>query len=508
MFFFPIASSFAEESSADSAKSAVELDQLLGLDLEELVVNIASKRGQKLKNAPGIISVITAEDIERYGANDLQDLLSRLPNVHTHGTSISAKSITSIRGQSRTFLDNQILLAIDGRPLRENQTGGLNSGIYGGIPLEAIERIEVIRGPGSVLYGTNAFSGVINIVLKDVDHRNESLLGIGYGSSNTTQTSGVYTGESHDWKFLVSGKFLQSDGWDFNATDENGTRSSIDLSAVEYGTLARVQKRGFTATTFFGQKDETTLGSPVTFPGKELFQVQRGFFDGQYVHEVSSKYQAQFNFTYNHFLNQSSAGAEIGSETMLFESSLKGEMFEKVNVVMGATYTMLGDDPGTQVVTWTNRHSFYGQLDYQIFDSLSLLGGLQANKIPGLDYDLSPRYGAILNLTPEIGIKILQSEAFRSPSSGETDVNIPNFKGNKNLKPETINTFDAQIFYTTRIFSTALTYYKSKQKNTIKSVVSGGVGSPVNAGDIDFEGVEWEWRYIPSSNLEMNGSIS
>jgi outer membrane receptor for ferrienterochelin and colicins len=161
--------SFLVMVSTVSAKEKIDtdLEELLSYEIEDIAVWVASKRKEKLSQAPGIVSVITTKDIQSYGANNLQDLLSRLPNVYVWGSGLARDNVVSIRGQVQTHLDNHVLILLNGRPIRGGTSSGVQLDIYRNFPLESIERIEMVRGPGSVLYGTNAFSGVINIVSKD-----------------------------------------------------------------------------------------------------------------------------------------------------------------------------------------------------------------------------------------------------------------------------------------------------------------------------------------------------
>ena len=132
----------------------------------DISVGIASKKEERVLDAPGIITVVTKEEIKSYGGNSLVDVLNRLPSVQLTWSDVFRDNVPGVRGQIATQYDNRMLLLLNGRPMRESMTGGFHYDILRSFPLEAIERIEFIRGPGSVLYGSSAFMGVINIVTK------------------------------------------------------------------------------------------------------------------------------------------------------------------------------------------------------------------------------------------------------------------------------------------------------------------------------------------------------
>ncbi|WP_418186303.1 TonB-dependent receptor domain-containing protein [Aliarcobacter vitoriensis] len=150
--------SFAGGGNLLSANETTKLDDIQ-------VVTTAGGYEQNIADAAATISVITAEEIEKKSFTDVTDVLKNVPGVYVNGGG-SNQSI-SIRGMSADYT----LYLIDGRPMQDNQAFSPNGSHAGNPinflpPLEAIERIEVIRGPASSLYGSNAMGGVINIITK------------------------------------------------------------------------------------------------------------------------------------------------------------------------------------------------------------------------------------------------------------------------------------------------------------------------------------------------------
>ena len=107
------------------------LDNIFDLSLTELMnIEVVSKKSENYKVAPGIVSVITAADIKRYGARNLRDVLDRSVNMQVIGSNLYPHNRVSLRGVTQTHTDNKILLLLNGRPVRDANQGGLNSDIY------------------------------------------------------------------------------------------------------------------------------------------------------------------------------------------------------------------------------------------------------------------------------------------------------------------------------------------------------------------------------------------
>ena len=219
------------------AQDYERLKDLLALDIEELVtVTVASKREEQVRNAPGIISIVTADEIRRYGARNLRDIIDRTTNAQVIGSNLYPHGRTAMRGVAQTHIDNNVLLLLNGRPVRDVQSGGTNSDLYAAFPIDIIDKLEIIRGPGSVLYGTNAFSGVINIITKQARDNSEIEISTTYGSFNTKRVVATGGGSVGGFNFYGSINALQDKGDAFPyITDELGTVDTLrtDKSGVQ-----------------------------------------------------------------------------------------------------------------------------------------------------------------------------------------------------------------------------------------------------------------------------------
>jgi outer membrane receptor for ferrienterochelin and colicins len=489
--------------SPDSPDPSIQ--EMLELDIEELSVSVASKREESISEAPGIITVITAEEIEKFGGNNLGDVLSRLPNTYRYATTALRDNSTTIRGQQINVSDNKSLILLNGRPMRDSFSGGHNGAFYRTIPLEIIERIEMVRGPGSVLYGTNALAGAINVITKDPGEYRANEISAGYGVDNTSQASGLFGEQIGELNILVSGKYLESDGWNFLINDPNGNTITDDFSEKNYGVTGVAQYKNFSLTGFTGFKKDTTFNLNSFRPAGDNEKLLRNFWDLQYEYSFENKLKATANITYNGFNFTNNLGSDFDLNDLLYEVSIGGEIFDEVNFISGFIYQRLDGALQDGTIPYSNdRFNYYTQADYQPWQFLKLIAGFNVSKSEGIDFNVTPRFGAIAQLTDQVGVKLLYGEAFRSPVSAEQSLDRPLLKGNPELEPEEAKTFNVQLFYNAPKVYTALTYYTSELNGTIQA----GSGTFINSEQIDFEGVEWEWKLHPVPGWLLTGSLS
>ena len=164
------------------ASAAIE-EELASFYGDEELVSIATGISQPLSKAPAVASVITAEDIKTIGAVDLDEILETIPGLHVATRAQGYAPIYVFRG-IYTGTNPQVLMLINGIPLTNLYLGDRNQA-WAGFPVNAISRIEIIRGPGSAIYGADAFAGTINIVTKKARESDGMEIGSRTGSFNT-----------------------------------------------------------------------------------------------------------------------------------------------------------------------------------------------------------------------------------------------------------------------------------------------------------------------------------
>jgi iron complex outermembrane receptor protein len=171
---------------------AVDLANMTLEDLMNVQVTSVSKKEQKLSHTAAAVYVISQEDIRRSGATNIPDLLRQAPGVDVAQIDANTYAI-SIRGFNDRLAD-KVLVTIDGRTVYTPTT----SGVYWDqqdVPLEDIDRIEVIRGPGGTVWGANAVNGVINIITKNANDTKGGLVRTGGGSQVAAGGLAQYGGE-------------------------------------------------------------------------------------------------------------------------------------------------------------------------------------------------------------------------------------------------------------------------------------------------------------------------
>ena len=492
------------------------LKQLLAMEIEELVtVTVVSKREEDIHKSPSVVNVITKDEIRRFGGQTLADIVNRMTNTHMVGSAIFSNMSTSIRGAAINHIDTHILILMNGRPIRESFGGGTNHDIYSIFPLDIIDRIEMVRGPGSVLYGTNAFSGIINIITKKETGQTSLKASATYGSFNTkkTEISGGYN--NSDFQFYGTVTKTGSGGWDYGLTDVTGTPDSYDSRSSGKQAVFQASYNGFTMNSIVNKSISYSLSPLIIFPEKKNI-LWRNFIDIGYEHNLSKDWNVNFNATYNgHSIKLgNNILPSFDSKGYLFELSTEGKLTDKINFIAGGIYDVLkGNIPVSNTAdkidysTW--RGSVYAQGDYIATDWLKLVAGFQINQPEGINKDLSPRLAAIITFNDNWGAKFLYGSAFRSPFGTISFSNNAVVKGNPNLDPEKIETFEAQLLYHPTNYDFSLTYYNSTMMDVHERKIVGGFTTFVNSNnEITLQGIEFEGKAHLDDVWDLTGSLS
>ena len=196
------------------SNSLYATQNLWDLSLEELgnikVTNLASGSPTPLNRAAAITTVITSYDLLNMGARTMDDALMAVPGLYV-SRSDQAYAPTYIFRGIYSNLNPQALVMVNGIPHKALPFGNRGNG-WKGVPVEAIDRIEVIRGPGSALYGADAFAGVINIITKTNQEVDGTHIGARAGSFNSQEAWIQFGGEIADWDVFANANVSKSDG--------------------------------------------------------------------------------------------------------------------------------------------------------------------------------------------------------------------------------------------------------------------------------------------------------
>ena len=522
---------------------------LATMSLEELLrinVTTASKKSESLFDAPAIMVVLTESDLRLYGGRSLVEVLDRTTSVFFMGTQENLQGALTMRGDATLGSNNHILVLVNGRPIQESTYGGMIHPFLRAFPLASIKQVEIIRGPGSVLYGTNAYVGVINVITKDWDAGGVADVSFGAFDTKTLSAAG---GKAIGHLRVSAGiAFSGDDGWDFTAADSIDAGKSAITRTVPWfdrkvGTNLNVRYKGLNLDTFYAktQTPHLTNSSATTSWGRYgVSNTDQAMVDLGYQHKLSTRWTSSLHATYNHFLEHADFGElgtrDIVSNNYFVEWANDLSITENVNAVFGANLSKRTGSLFEASYQWygvppynRNNVTAFAQADYRPIPRLKLIAGGQVikipgfathvtggqsgevSRIPGIDPRFVGRLGAVVTLTKNLGAKLLYSEAFRQPSVVETDLvrydeGEYSQEGNPDLRPEAIATTDVQVFYGNDRVNAAVTLFDSRQSNVIGEIESFELIQ--NFDRFETRGIEVETLVRPVRNVELTAAMT
>ncbi len=507
-----IASSFNTAHAVFDCKNKEmknQMDNLLKLNLEQLLmveISVASKTGQTTSEAPSSVTVFSRQEILETGIHSLEELLNFVPGFQTFHAGITGKSyMVAGRGQSTAPTSYNILFLLDGQRLNDDATGGallLNRLIS----LANVKQVEVIRGPGSALYGTSAFTGVVNIVT-------ETGLSEAYAGAGNLDGRKFYANLSHAGECSKVSLFAShySDDGDIYGSDfthmvnpaEDSTRDPYQADEFyltwEWDKKLRVNARymqnhadDFTSfsTVANGLNKAKNRHNFINFSYQLFDSEQWGLaVSGGY---AEMKWKSQLKRASSPFLGGSDSEqteSNIGLEGHYHFSNghqlLAGLLVRHLDLKKHFLLSNKPSNGGELVRTiplaeLSVRKVFgiYLQDQYQINTRLSMTLGLRYDHYSDFGGTANPR--AALSWSPDADntFKLMYGEAFRAPSKVQlgTDSNLDS--GNPDLYPETIQTFELAWQKQYSKGHTGITWFHSHTKNRIgyildKNTISG-----------------------------------
>jgi len=446
-------------------------------ELGNIQVYGASKHLQSASDAPASVTVITADEIQKYGYRTLADILESVRGFYV--TYDRDYSFVGVRGFGRLGdSNNRILILIDGHRINDNVFGEPYLGTEFLVDVDMIERVEVIRGPNSSLYGAEAFFAVINVVSRKAPQLKGVELSFAPASYGTYQGRVSYGGQYRGVDIMLSGTFYNSQGetlffpqFDSPATNY-GIARSIDYESFQQG-LATISFHGFTFQGLFRGRDK---GVPTAYYGALFNDPQtqnrdyHQYFDLSYQHSVGEKWDISARTSYDQARLQAPVAYSTGlpdpsttADTYSFrgnwtdsEVKLNGALIDKHKITLGAEivdnlrqdqgdYTALGNqfvaDPASSVIC-----ALYGQDEFAITHTLTLSAGIRYDHYSDFGGTTNPRLGLIYHLLHPTTLKLLYGTAFRDPEPFEFTPDYgPFYDDNLQLKPETIRSLEGVV---------------------------------------------------------------
>lgn len=521
-----------QASAAFSLHSSDHSDEIYDLSLEDLInleISTASKYEQKTHEAPAVISVITAQEIERFGANSLLEILDRAASLSMTGSFFFPQNVASIRGDMSSHSDNHILLLFNGRPMRESFTGGEHFSIYTAFPIKMIKQIEIVRGPGSVLYGSNAFTGVINIITKGADEiDNELSVSLGSFSTTSFESTGSYFKD--DFELSAGLHYFKEDGWNFGAIDNNGDPDSFDAAENNTAFMLTGAYKNFQFNSVLTQSTQDFWGSTSSWSGS-VEQSDRDVSSDMYMfdlgHHLAFNEQSYLNSNISYSESDfSHFNYDAASKNTFAELTYHWNLSKDIRWLIGSTAwhqkvsSEAGLRPAPVPAFSQNWFSQYSQLSYDMTEKLNWVLGAQTNKIPDVSSNTVPRAGFIYQLNNTSGIKLMHGQAFRAAFGVETHfdfvlccntdgTNRGGLRGNPSLEPETITTTNLQYYRYGNAYQFNATFFYSEQEDLIeRSRAADNVLDFLNRGKLKSQGFELEHKYAITINSQISSSFS
>jgi len=482
-------------AAAGEAKPPGEEKKLETLSLEEILnisIVTAAKHAQKVGDAPSTVSVITEEQIRKSGKTTLADLLKGIVGMDVSYSS-QRKFAVAARGLSGGTFSKRILFLVDGRPINVPSSGEAYTGYP--VALNDIKQIEIIRGPGSSLYGGNAFVGVVNIILKrPEDYKAKAVDAlVSYGAYNRVNGAVGVGKKVGDFGFTLSANYLKSneDGiWKkwyndaaipdyFKGYDLKGRIEYKDLTlegGYNHLKMPVSEKGQYTSATSYMRYEQDHLGftqgqwTPKL--SKNVTLNAKAYYNG-FQMDTFDLYNAagQIKDTKGNVQRTYAAGDRRWGKTPSDEKSWGGGL--QVDwTPLASTRLMVGVDHLRQSINQQNLKSTDGTpdpaLDYYtdksldatgvfvqaeqtIQEKLLLTAGVRYDKYSAFKRNVSPRLSALYKFDANGTLRASYGEAFRIPSLAEYYYSLYYYakdKLNWQLVPEKIHTYELAAGYT------------------------------------------------------------
>jgi iron complex outermembrane receptor protein len=450
----------------------MSLEQLMQIQVP--VVETASKFEQKATEAPADATVITSDEIKKYGWRTLGDLLETVPGFYISYD--RDYSYVGVSGVNLGDANNRILLLVNGHRINDNLDDSAQVDSSFILDMDLIDRVEIIRGPGSVLYGNNAFFAVINVITRQGKDIN-GVEGSGtYGSYDEGSGRATIGGQfTNSLQFLLSGTIYNNNGVgdlyfpEYQAWN-NGIAHHMDADNFQsfFGSVS------YWDLTLEGgyinrQKINPTAVEASSFNNSLLQSIDdRSYVTLKYAHQFDGGWdvladvyydQSDKELDYPYPANVSTVPyggpeatfqqvREMGQWAGL-EAQVNKKIFDKDTLTFGGEYrndfeqnlnvTETGAAFGTAALESSRQnYAVFGQADVAILDNLHANAGVRYDEYGDYTPDWSPRAALIYNPWQQSTFKFVYGTAFRDPNILELVL----AGGNTDVKPEKISSYE------------------------------------------------------------------
>ncbi len=487
-------------------------------DIDTIMVTTTSLgQEEKIEDVQATIEIIDQKMIQGLSGRSVPQVLNEAIGITVKDT--GSTSQVNMRG----FDESHTLILVDG--LR--RTGAYGSSDLSGIMLEDVERIEIVRGPMSALYGADALAGVVNIITKKaVNEDRASITIIGGMAQNKDRETGIVRGSATLGGETISHTFsVELKERDDYRRDQSTTSTDLPAESKQFFSYGNNIKLGDDTlqTRFeFWNQDDSSIGRF----GDEYEKEKRYQFSGIYYH-VGDNYLLDTNFGYGY--SDADVDRGDGSETTdysLAEINSYLRHFTTDNITnifgIGAKHEEIEVSMYTQEADRTNLSALY-QNEWDITDNFSTVVGLRYDDYSDFGSATTPRLSAKYDFG-DTELRVGYGEAFKAPSftnmystftrgGGSSPIFV--ISGNPDLLPEESKTFEMAIGHKGDNYRLDLTYHYSELDNLIASTMYGFIpGAPPtflmtydNIDEAVISGVELTLTLTPAEGLTVSGSL-
>jgi len=496
-----------------------DFDELLELDLSELMnikVTTATKKGQLIDKVPATVRIITANQIKERAYYSLEDVLRDLPGFQFRNIQ-GFNSYSFQRGAPSQ--NNLILVLIDGIQINELNSGGF----YGGYQynLQNVKRIEVVYGPSSALYGTNAISGIINIITKDPEDSPKAEVHLTAGSFGTLFADFSHKINPADSPFnaIIAAHYKQTEksrlggeegDWNWseemeNFEDDFGIDSKINYKNVRFGiTLQDKQASRTTSDTVSANFHDSGTNFHIRFINAYL---NHAYSKNQKWSLKSQAYYRNATVMDNTIYVKTDTGLVRyyrPNSLIGLEEQFNYEISDRVNLVTGLVMEseklaagfaksfsndpdVVPPKPPEPDFEKNTLISLYFQTQYRLVKALEFTVGARLDRSSYYGSVFTPRLGAVYGKKIYTA-KLLYTEAFRAPRPWDYNWG----DGNPDLEPEYMQSIElANLFTLNKYLRIDLSIYKNQIRNLLEQATTKWI----NAEEMNTNGLEANVEY-------------
>ena len=503
-----------------TSRADVSLDSLLNTR-----IGTASKYSQTTAEAPASVTILTSDEIKQFGYRNLLEALESVPGFYVSND--RNYPYLGTRGFGRpTDYNNRILLLLDGQTLNEQMWGSASVGSDFPVNLDAVERIEVVRGPGSSLYGTNAMFAVVNIITK-TGLQLDGISASGRIGSAGARQLGMTAGRAlgRHGSIAASGLVTHADGSDlfypeYDSPSTNfGVAHGTDwehsvggMSSITWGNLTgrvgyRSRAKGIPTGAYDTKFDDPSASTvDETLWGqigiqRELgptFRVNARLYGDRY------RYEGLYPPDSGAADSDGARTSELGAEALLiWEASSRNRLTvgtELRRILRAVYYEQLPDGSRTRDDEPFSVASVFAEDELQLFPRLSLVAGFRVDEnFRGHDA-AAPRFALVATPDRSTTIKVLYGHAYRAPSTAEANITSSFYAQNPSIKPEQNRTFELDV--QRRVgspFMLGLSVFEYRLRDLIDQVDAGnGAVRFENINASRAAGVELQLEAMPS----------